>query len=182
MNLDAEVTHWINSLAASVPFLEGPMILVTKVGVPLLVLLVAMRWWLGGRSRPERHVTVACGLSFTLGLAFNQLILLLVHRARPYDAGVTQLLIAPSTDPSFPSDHATAACAVVFACLLHLRLRLALWFSIGALLVTFSRVYVGTHYVGDVLGGMVTALIAAALVRAAYRESTTVDKWVTGIL
>jgi undecaprenyl-diphosphatase len=49
------------------------------------------------------------GFSFLLGLAINQLILLFIHRVRPYDAGVTNLLIARSGDFSFPSDHATAS-------------------------------------------------------------------------
>src|SRR5262249_1926564 len=41
-----------------------------------------------------------------------------VHRLRPYDAGVTHLLIAPSHDPSFPSDHSTAVFSIAFAYLL----------------------------------------------------------------
>jgi len=180
--LDAQLTTWINGLAVRFPFLDGPMILVTKVGVQLMVFVVALRWWIGGRSRSERHVTIACGLSFILGLALNQLILLVVHRIRPYDSGVTLLLIAPSADPSFPSDHSTAAFAIVFGYLLHSRLPLALCFSIGAFLVAFSRVYLGTHYCGDVLGGMLTAFMAAAIVRGFYREGTDIDKWVTGIL
>ena len=92
------------------------------------------------------------GLSFLLGLFLNQLIILLVHRARPYDAGLTHLLIPPSTDSSFPSDHATAAFSVVFAYLLHRRFRKALFFAMAGALVAFSRVYLGTHYVGDILG------------------------------
>jgi len=38
-----------------------------------------------------------------------------VDRVRPYDAGVTRLLIERSQDPSFPSDHATIVFAVAFA-------------------------------------------------------------------
>ncbi len=41
-------------------------------------------------------------LSFLLGLAINQLILLLSSdRVRPYDGGISHLLISPSADPSF---------------------------------------------------------------------------------
>jgi undecaprenyl-diphosphatase len=49
-------------------------------------------------------------------------------------------------------------------------------------LLAVSRVYVGTHYVGDVLGGVVTGLIATVLVRVAYREGSKLDRRVTGIL
>ncbi len=81
---------------------------------------------------------VASGLSFLLGLAINQVILLLVHRIRPYDAGISHLLIAPSADPSFPSDHATATFAIAAAFLLHGMRRVGFWFLAAALLVTVS--------------------------------------------
>jgi hypothetical protein len=40
-------------------------------------------------------VAIVAGLSFLLGLGLNQLILLFIHRLRPYDAGRTHLLIRP---------------------------------------------------------------------------------------
>jgi undecaprenyl-diphosphatase len=181
-NLDAQITAWINSNSGQNNLIDLFMVAVTQAGVPLLILAIITSWWWGGGTRSERHVAVACGLSFLLGLALNQIILLVVHRIRPYDAGVSHLLIARSADPSFPSDHATASFAIVFSYVFNARIRKALWFFAAALLLVFSRVYVGTHYVGDVLGGIATALIAAGLVRIAYREGTRIDRWVTGIL
>ena len=101
---------------------------------------------------------------------------------RPYDAGVTHLLIAPSADPSFPSDHATATFAIAAAFLMHGVRQLGLWFLATAVLMIFSRVYLGTHYVGDVLGGAMTGIVTATLVRATYKENTRLDKLVTNIL
>jgi len=181
-NLDAQVTGWINNFSGQINLIDLFMIVVTQAGVPLLILAVIASWWWGGSVRSERHVAVACGLSFLLGLALNQIILLLVHRIRPYDAGVSHLLIARSADPSFPSDHATASFAIVFSYVFNARIGKALWFFAAALLLVISRVYVGTHYVGDILGGIATALVAAGLVRIAYREGTRIDRWVTGIL
>jgi undecaprenyl-diphosphatase len=181
-NLDAQVTGWINNLSGHSNLIDLLMVAVTQAGVPLLILAVAASWWWGGGGRSERHVAVACGLSFLLGLALNQVILLLVHRIRPYDAGVSHLLISRSADPSFPSDHATASFAIVFSYVFSGRVRKALWFFAAALLLVISRVYVGIHYVGDILGGVSTALVAAGLVRIAYREGTRIDRWVTGIL
>jgi undecaprenyl-diphosphatase len=106
----------------------------------------------------------------------------MVQRVRPYDAGVTHLLITASADPSFPSDHATASCAIVFSYLLQERYRRTIIFLLGALLVMFSRIYVGTHYLGDVAGGAVTALIAAVVIRATYWKGTRLDRWVTALL
>ena len=179
--IDAQVTGWINALSGHSRALDLLMIAVTQAGVPLLVLAVATQWWTREDRRSERHATVACGLSFLLGLALNQMILLFIHRMRPYDAGVTHLLISPSADPSFPSDHATAAFAIVFGWLFHGRGRRALWFFAGAMAVVLSRVYVGIHYTGDIVGGVATALLAAGLVRVSYWEGTGIDRWLTGV-
>jgi undecaprenyl-diphosphatase len=59
---------------------------------------------------------------------------------------------------------------------------MAFLFLPAAVLVVFSRVYLGTHYVSDILGGMLTALLAAAVVRATYRQGTPLDRLVTSIL
>jgi undecaprenyl-diphosphatase len=155
---------------------------VTKFLVPLLVILVAGQWWLRGDRARLRHDIVASGLAFCLGLAINQLILLLVERARPYLAGVTHLIVEPSTDPSFPSDHATASVAIAAAFLLNGdRIRGSV-FAAAALLVSLSRVYVGTHYFGDVLGGAVTGVLAAFVVSVGYRRGSRVDLLVVRLL
>jgi undecaprenyl-diphosphatase len=181
-DLDAFLTHAINSLAGTNTAIDFLMIWVSAIGVPLLVLAVAGQWWRQGDRDHTRHVLVATGLSFLIGLAVNQVILLLVHRIRPYDAGISHLLIAPSADPSFPSDHATATFAIAAAFLMHGMRRLGFWFLAAALLVTISRVYIGTHYVSDVLGGALTGIIAAMVVRALYWEGTRLDRLITRIL
>jgi undecaprenyl-diphosphatase len=127
-------------------------------------------------------VIVAAGVSFLLGLALNQFILLFIHRLRPYDGGITHLLIARSADFSFPSDHATASFAISAAFLVHGMWRTGLWFLAASTLVTLSRVYIGTHFVGDVLGGAMTAVTAAMLVRVFYWQGTHADRLITGIL
>jgi undecaprenyl-diphosphatase len=180
--LDVAATQGVNGLSGNWHPLDLVLLAITWAGVPVIVLAVALQWWSRVDRRGERHTAIACGLSFLLGLLLNQVILLFVHRARPYDAGLTHLLIAPSPDYSFPSDHATAVFSIVFAYLFHRRFAKALLFAIAGSLVAFSRVYLGTHYVGDILGGLLTGLLAAVIVRAVYAPGTRLDRWVTGIL
>jgi len=180
--VDVLVTQWINGLAGRNGPLDQVMILVSSVGVPLLVLAVAAQWWARSDRTYTRHVLVAAGLSFLLGLGVNQIILLFVRRMRPYDGGITHLLIERSADPSFPSDHATATFAIAAAFLVHGLQRRGLAFLLAALLVTFSRVYIGTHYASDVLGGALTGIVAAGVISTLYRPGTRVDRLVTGIL
>lgn len=180
--MDQAVTRWVNSLAGSNVPLDLCMIAATRFGVPLLVLLVLLHWWIREERTHVRHTCVAAGLSFLLGLGINQLILLFVHRVRPYDAGVSHLIVTPSTDWSFPSDHATASFAIAAAFLFHRLGRRGFAFLIAAFLVAVSRIYVGMHYASDVLGGACTGTIAALAVRVLYWEGTPTDRFITRIL
>ena len=112
IDIDLFLTQFINGPAGQHDAADKFMIWVSSLGVPLLVALVALQWWRRKDRSGVRHVLVACGLSFLLGLGLNQVILLFIHRVRPYDAGVTHLLIPPSADWSLPSDHATASMAI----------------------------------------------------------------------
>lgn len=182
LEFDVAVTRLINGPAGQHAIVDQALIWVSSIGVPFLVALVALQWWRGVDRIFVRHVVVAAGLSFLIGLGLNQLILLVVHRVRPYDAGVSHLLIPPSADWSLPSDHATAAMAIAASFLLHRMPRAGVAFLLATLLMMYSRVYVGIHYAGDVMAGALTGIVAAILVRRLYRQGTTLDQLITGIL
>lgn len=178
-NLDILITSSINQVAGMNGFLDMVMISVTYFGVPCIVLWVVLQWWVNENRLYRRHVAVSAGLAFLLGLLINQIILLFVHRIRPYDAGLTSLLVPSTTDPSFPSDHATASFAVAICFLLKGLKRSGLFLAIAAFVVCFSRIYVGTHYAIDVAGGMLTALVANMLVLSVYRHNSSADQKLT---
>ncbi|MFO1130899.1 MAG: phosphatase PAP2 family protein [Hyphomicrobiales bacterium] len=181
IDIDLFLTKFINDPAGQHAAVDQFMIWVSSLGVPLLVALVALQWWRRTDRSGVRHVLVACGLSFLLGLGLNQLILLFIHRIRPYDAGVTHLLIPPSADWSLPSDHATATMAIAATFLLHRMPRVGAAFLAASLLMMYARVYVGIHYTGDVLAGAVTGALAAFIVTKLYRQGTRLDRLITGI-
>lgn len=179
--LDIAITQTLNGLATWSTSVDDVMIWSSAFGVPILVVAVAGQWWRRADRHHYRHILVSAGLAFCTGLAFNQLILLFVHRLRPYDAHVTHLIIERSADFSFPSDHATATFAIAAVFLMHGVRRLGFAFLVAALLVAVSRVYVGIHYFSDVLGGALTGVLAALLVWATYREHTRLDRFITNI-
>lgn len=162
---DLLLTRWVNGPAGNYPLIDDFAVAVTHAAIPLMVLAVAARWWSRLERQQERQIAIEAGLTFVLALLVNQAILLFVSRIRPYDAGVTHLIIAPSSDPSFPSDHATGAVAIIAALWLNHRPQRAFLLALPAALLILSRVYVGTHYISDVIGGAGTALIAALVVR-----------------
>lgn len=89
----------------------------------------------------------------------NILLKNLVARTRPYDVieGLTYLVRRP-VDLSFPSGH--AGCAFAAACIMFRKLpgRYGIPALALAILIAFSRLYVGVHYPSDVLFGVVSGI------------------------
>jgi undecaprenyl-diphosphatase len=181
MEIDYAVTKWINSFAGQLVALDFLIVFAAEWGVFFLIAMIALRWWSTHERGTARYGAVCCGLAVVLGLLSNYLISLFVHRMRPYDSGLTHLIVARSGDPSFPSDHSTVVFAIAFS-LLFRRDRYAVLFLIGAILVGFSRIYIGTHYLSDVIGGAGTAFIAALIVFAIYKEESPLNRWVVKML
>ena len=179
--VDAALTQWVNGYAGHHVTLDAVMTYVSSAGVPVMVFYVVLLWWPKAERLAVRHACVSAGAAFLVGQAINQLLILTVHRPRPYDAGLTNLIVERSSDWSFPSDHATASASIAFMFLLLRQGVHGAVLTAFALLVGLSRVFIGTHYVSDVLGGYATALMAALLVRSVYRPGTRLDAAITNI-
>jgi len=141
---------------------------VTFWAVPLFALATVSLWFFD-RPGPWYRWKVACisGLaSAGLGLLLSQAITHVWVRERPFVSHPTQtlLLAPPSSEPSFPSDHAVAAFAIAFSVALVGGRRVGALFLAGASLVAITRVLVGLHYPGDIAGGALIGLLSALVV------------------
>ena len=157
-----------------------------------LVFLAASAWWV---KWPLIAAIGACGdascrrrcpraaVSALLAIGASALLVTVlkqtVDRARPSlaDSGIDPIGIVPAS-ASFPSGHAaTAFAAAVAVGLVHPRLRRPL-LAVAAV-VALSRVYLGVHYVLDVLAGAVlgvaVGIAAARVVRAVAPTPTALE-------
>jgi undecaprenyl-diphosphatase len=73
-------------------------------------------------------------------------------------------LVAHDPGQSFPSDHSLAAFGIAFAVGAFLSMRWGAALLGLAMLIGFSRVYIGVHYPADVAGSALIAAIAVAAV------------------
>ncbi len=160
---DLDVTRFVQQFRPD--WFDALMRFLTSIGVApwvlilpaiIIIALLAMRDW-----------AAALALLFAqLGSVGNPLIKIAVHRPRP---GITfELGLGVPTDPSFPSGHSATA-MVVYGFLIYLawvKLRdhhlarniiIALC-AIYILAMGLSRIYLGEHWLTDVLGGYVYGL------------------------
>jgi undecaprenyl-diphosphatase len=154
--MDYEVYKFVNGLGAGHEWLEDPLRFFALDAQVFFIALLAGLFLARGKwgSVSGRHGVAAAGFSALLALGAAQVISHLWERPRPYVAHPhdAHLFITPSVDPSFPSDHATAAFAIAVAIFLRHR-RAGTVALVMAAIVSVARVVVGTHYPGDVLGG-----------------------------
>ena len=148
--------HWLGSLFKAI-----------ETYGTILIAVAAFALWFLARPGGDRKWKLAAGSALgaaALGLVINRIIAALYHRDRPFIAHPSAHVFGPhKTDPSMPSDHATAALAIAVAVLL-IDTGVGLVFLALAVLIAIGRVIIGEHYPGDVLVSTVVALVAAFVV------------------
>lgn len=166
MLMDYRLYHAVNQFVAAHAWLGHVFADVESVGVALLAAATFALWPLARPGGPRRW-KLASGsalASAALALAANQAIARAWHRMRPYVAHPhAHLWTARSPDPSFPSDHASAAFGIAWAVFVFDRAVGALFLAAAAA-IGAGRVIVGAHYPADVAAGFLVGLGSALVV------------------
>jgi undecaprenyl-diphosphatase len=108
----------------------------------------------GTRRRIARRASVAAAGSAAVALLIAHFLSSAVDRPRPFVAHAATIhpFVAHAPDPSFPSDHSTAAFAIATAVVLRFRAPGVVLIALAAILAA-GRVFLGLHYPSDVAAG-----------------------------
>lgn len=172
--LDWLVAHrspWLTNLLAAITFVTGPVVM------PILVVVACGGWWWVRREwwRPLLLAGAMLG-STVLGMVVKDL----VGRPRPPEE--TMHVPGAETSASFPSGHTlgTATLLLVAGYLVCSRRRsvalLVGWgvaTVVGTGLVAVSRLYLGYHFLTDVIAAIGLAVVVLGVV-------SIVDRWHAG--
>jgi len=130
--------------------------------------------WLFLRQPSPRPVLAALGAAvIAVGTAW--LIGFFYYVPRPFVSEHFIPLVQHAPDASFPSDHLAALGALVGSTWLPAR-RLGILTLTVAAAVALARVYVGVHWLTDVLGGFALGVVCGGIV---WRLLAFSDRWAT---
>ena len=156
MSLDESLIHAINGFAGQSAWVDGLALNLSTSSLLWVPGIVLAGFWLW-LSRREALLGAPV-LAATIGIAdfLGARLKDLIARPRPCSSliDIQQVEAACGKVFSFPSNHAiNTAVAAAFLQVLYPRSGWVSWPLVG--LIGLSRVYIGAHYVTDVLGGWV---------------------------
>jgi undecaprenyl-diphosphatase len=164
--MDWRLYHAVNRFVGHHSWLGRVFSHIETYGTIVIGVAAVALWLLArpGGSRKWKLASASALGAAALGLLVNRVISTAWHRDRPFITHPSSHVWGPhKTDPSFPSDHSTAAIAIATAVLLVDPLAGAL-FLILAVLIAVGRVIIGEHYPGDVLASTLIGAAAAVVV------------------
>lgn len=152
LSLDESLFLLLNAIPHNSMF-DAFAMLLSGVGSAGIVWIVISIWLFFQEEKKDRlfflPVAVATGASW---IASEIVLKSLVGRMRPA-ADIGAIIVGDgATNFSFPSTHATFAWALARV-LSHKEPRYTGWFYALAVLISLSRIYLGVHYPGDIIGG-----------------------------
>ena len=161
-SIDLEFVNQLNSYASSSTIFKYTTIFFADYSQYTLALLVV---YLAFSSQKWLKVSIIAVISAVVARwGVKQLLLLFIHRARPFviNQNIHPLISSPVSEnyQSFPSGHAVFFFALATVIYSNDK-RWGIFFLVSAMLMGIARVAVGVHYPIDIIGGILLGVVTA---------------------
>lgn len=162
LNMDGGFLLFLQNVVRN-PILDKIMIFITSLGNGGMIWIAATILLLIPKKTRKIGFMSAAALLGSLVIN-NHLIKNLVQRPRPFVTFTDlQIIIPKPSEFSFPSGHTSSSFAAAAVFYRHLPKKLGVPSVILAGLIGFSRLYVGVHYLTDVIAGVVMGVLLSYL-------------------
>ncbi|MGR7814568.1 phosphatase PAP2 family protein [Lacinutrix undariae] len=163
---DYQILKWIQThrFSALDTFFYGVSATTFLVCIMVLVSL----GWLYIKRKPKAFNNIYYSLLFVFTLsAITSLVLkYIINRPRPFVTHPDIITFSQVSPYAFPSGHTTIVFSLAFLALfLALKKRYLIPLFLWAILVAYSRMVLGAHYLSDVLGGIVISVLLSILMK-----------------
>lgn len=166
LTVDEKVLAWLNhTLIGRSDFFDKVMLFLGVYLVYALPVILLLLWFLVKKEQRALAFSFA-GMLVSWFFITKLLVPHIWFRPRPDLAiiGAKELLFH-RPDYSFPSDHATALFALTFGLYFFGYKKAANWFLLYAIIISVARVSLGVHFPLDIIGGLISGLIGAVIVK-----------------
>lgn len=150
MGFEIEIILWLQSFRSD--FLDSLFEFITMFGEELIIIaILGFFYWCYDKKTAEK-----LGITVFISLVLNAFLKTLVMRERPYiiDSRVDPIRQQTAGGYSFPSGHTQGAASIFSGVAIWFKKR---WLTIGAIVITIavaiSRMYLGVHFLTDVITG-----------------------------
>ena len=166
MKFEANIIIFLQSVPGSehwLTFFKFVTLFGSWLGIAIAFLILFLK---------KKSLGVAYGLTTAIGVGFNSILKVLIKRPRPFETWQSILNLGGSTGASMPSGHTNSATLLaVFISYMAIKygknratkVCVPIIMALFVALVGLSRIYLGQHYLTDVIAGAVEGFIIAVV-------------------
>ncbi|NNP76512.1 phosphatase [Acinetobacter sp. Ac_3412] len=166
--IDISLFNWINSAATQNPILDKAALFASHNLIAVLfVFLIASLFF---QDKKYRVQFIKMLITIVVSLLVTQIIHAVYYHPRPFDMGIGHILTGHGSSSSFPSQHTLTVATIAFSYLLSGYRKIGSAALLLALIVGWSRIYIGVHFPFDVLGSFVIAFMLVLGMNIIFKE------------
>ncbi|EQB99653.1 undecaprenyl-diphosphate phosphatase [Photorhabdus temperata] len=161
---------FFNATPESSPVMIAMAIFIAKYLVLIFPLILAGFWFWGSeRALPRHRIIVSkTAMAFCFAILASFCIGLLCPHDRPFVEGFGYNFLPHAPTTSFPSNHGTTVFTFALSFLFWHRILPGLCLMATALVIAWTRVYLGVHWPMDMVGAFLVSLMGCAFTQMVW--------------